>query len=400
MLEYVVRKGDTVARVAAAFGITPGHVIQGNPWAADRPYLVPGQVLFLPSVQRRRYTPGEGVRVREVAEWFGVEPEALQVLNSGLPADGFCVPGRMLVIPARRRPRIVELRGEYGPRELEEDIDLLTVKYPFIHRETIGSSVLGRPLNVLRLGTGSRHLHVNAALHANEWLTSPSLLSFLEQYAAAYAEGRNWQGHDVRRWHDEWTVWAVPMANPDGVELVQEGAGHWHPRRLELEEWNGGRRSFRHWKANIRGVDLGDQFPAYWEEEQARRGRSGPSPRDYGGPAPLSEPEAAALAELCFRTPFEAAVSLHSQGQEIYWNYRGFEPPESRSMAEAMGAASGYRAVFLEGSDAGFKDWFIQEFRKPGFTVELGFGRNPLPLEEFEDMTTETGQILASLLSG
>jgi g-D-glutamyl-meso-diaminopimelate peptidase len=164
-------------------------------------------------------------------------------------------------------------------------------------------------------------------------------------------------------------------------------------------KWNGGRRSFRHWKANIRGVDLGDQFPAHWEEERERRGVLLPSPRDYSGPEPLSEPEAAALAALAEGKPGEAAVSLHSQGGEIYWNYRGYEPPESRELADKLAIASSYRAVELTGSDAGYKDWFIQAFRKPGFTVELGSGKNPLPLTDFEDMALETGLILATLLS-
>uniref|UniRef100_UPI0004729ED7 M14 family zinc carboxypeptidase n=1 Tax=Paenibacillus zanthoxyli TaxID=369399 RepID=UPI0004729ED7 len=272
MLQYIVRKGDTVRRIAAAHGLTPGHVIQGNPWAAEQPYLFPGQVLFLPSVQRRRYIAQGGERIREVAALYGVSLEGLEQLNPGISPDGFCPPGKTLVIPVSEPAAVVRLRGEYGPSELAADIGLLTNKYPFISADTIGFSVLGKPLHLLRIGSGRRRLHVNAALHANEWLTSPCLLTFLEQYAEAYEKGRKWNGHSPEDWFYNWTVWAVPMANPDGVELVQEGAGPWHPYRRELAEWNGGRRSFRHWKANIRGVDLGDQFPAFWEEERSRRG--------------------------------------------------------------------------------------------------------------------------------
>ncbi|AHV96846.1 M14 family metallopeptidase [Paenibacillus sabinae] len=400
MLQYIVRKGDTLARIAAAHGLAPENVIHGNPWAAAQPYLYPGQVLFLPAIQRRRHAAQDGESARDVADLYGVSIDALIMLNPRLSPDGSCTPGTILVIPPSERTAIVKMRGEYGPRELGDDIGRLTAKYPFISTGTIGASVLGQPLHLLRIGTGSRCLHVNAAIHANEWLTSPCLLSFLEQYADAYADGRKWNGHSPEDWFSNWTLWAVPMANPDGVELVQEGAGPGHPYRRELTEWNSGRRSFRHWKANIRGVDLGDQFPAFWDEEQSRRGAAGPSPRDYGGPSPLSEPEAAALAELCEKAPPDMAVSLHSQGQEIYWNYRGYEPPESRELAERLAKAGGYRAVTLTESDAGFKDWFIMKFGKPGFTVELGLGRNPLPLEDFEGMALETGLILASILSG
>ncbi|AIQ17423.1 peptidase M14 [Paenibacillus sp. FSL H7-0357] len=399
MQQYIARRGDTVSRIAARHGLTPEHVIQGNPWAGRQPYLYPGQILFLPSAPRRRYSVQEGDDAGLIAALFNVSIDELEMLNPGVTSGRCCIPGKVLVIPPAASRSVVSVRSEYGPDDVEEDIGKLVAKYPFVTRDSIGASVLGKPLHLLRIGSGPRHLHVNAALHANEWLTSPCLMSFIEQYAAAYDAGRAWHGHRPEEWHKHWTLWAVPMANPDGVELVQEGVLPGQPHYEELLQWNCGRRSFRHWKANIRGVDLGDQFPAHWEEEQARRGVPGPAPRDYSGPAPLSEPEAAALAALAEQYPGDAAVSLHSQGGEIYWNYRGYEPPESKGWAARLAAASGYRAVELNGSDAGYKDWFIQRFRKPGFTVELGIGKNPLPLADFEDMALETGLILGAILS-
>lgn len=399
MQQYIARRGDTVSRIAARHGLTPEHVIHGNPWVGRQAYLYPGQILFLPSAPRKRYSVQEGDDAASISALFGVSIEELEILNPDVTSGRHCIPGKVLVIPQALSRSRVAVNSEYGPAELEEDIRKLTDKYPFIIKDSIGTSVLGKPLHLLKIGSGPRQLHVNAALHANEWLTSPCLVSFIEQYASAYAEGRDWNGHEPSQWHRNWTIWAVPMANPDGVELVQEGTLPGHPYYDELMKWNCGRRSFRHWKANICGVDLGDQFPAHWKEEVARRRIAGPAPRDYSGPAPLSEPEAAALAALAEQYPGEAAVSLHSQGGEIYWNYRGYEPPESKELAARLAAASGYRAVELAGSDAGYKDWFIQQFRKPGFTVELGTGKNPLPLADYEDMALETGLILAEILS-
>lgn len=40
-------------------------------------------------------------------------------------------------------------------------------------------------------------------------------------------------------------------------------------------------------------------------------------------------------------------------------------------------------------SHAGYKDWFIQEFRRPGFTIELGKGVNPLPISQFDVLYEE-----------
>jgi g-D-glutamyl-meso-diaminopimelate peptidase len=262
-------------------------------------------------------------------------------------------------------------------------------EYPFVHSETIGSSVLGKPIPAVRLGEGNRKVHFNAAMHANEWITSPLLMAFIEDFARTAAQGVRLCGRDMRKLAQDVTVWFVPMVNPDGVELVQEGLYPDHPLYAELLRMNRDSVRFAKWKANVRGVDLNDQFPAFWEEEVRRRAVSGPGPRDFPGESPLSEPEARALAEFTRELGFDIVVALHTQGQEIYWNYRGYEHPESERIARRLAQASDYKPVKLTGSDAGYKDWFIQEFRKPGFTVEVGLGINPLPIESFPDLYDE-----------
>ena len=33
---------------------------------------------------------------------------------------------------------------------------------------------------------------------------------------------------------------------------------------------------------------------------------------------------------------------------------------------------------------AGSKDWFIQQFERPGYTIEAGLGVKPLPISQFD----------------
>ena len=42
----------------------------------------------------------------------------------------------------------------------------------------------------------------------------------------------------------------------------------------------------------------------------------------------------------------------------------------------------------------GFKDWFIGEFNRPGFTVELGKGQNPLPMSDLDDIYCRVEEML------
>ncbi|MFC0212353.1 M14 family metallocarboxypeptidase [Paenibacillus chartarius] len=294
--------------------------------------------------------------------------------------------------------RIVEPTAAYDYGRLVRDIELLEDSFQDLQTETIGTSVMGKMLPSLAIGSGPRHVHVNAAFHANEWITSLALMTVLEELLHAARQQAAFAGADARGLLMANTLRAVPMVNPDGVDLVLHGASAGHPFRNELLIWNGGTTDFSGWKANIRGVDLNDQFPAYWEEERDRRVIACPGPRDYTGEAPLTEPEAQAMAAYTRHYDFDVVAALHTQGQEIYWNYRGYEPEESEPFAERLAAASGYTAVKLTGSDAGYKDWFIQQFRRPGFTIELGFGVNPLPVTQLPRLIADTRSILLELL--
>lgn len=272
----------------------------------------------------------------------------------------------------------MEPKAVYGHQEMEKDIRLLVSKFEFVRTAAIGESVQGRPIPAIRIGEGPFRWHFNGACHANEWITSLLLMKFAEQYAEACRHKGRIAGKPAEELLRRNTLWIVPMVNPDGVERVRQGRDDW--------------------KANARGVDLNDQFPAFWEEERSRRQAEGPGPRDYGGPSPLSEPEASALAAWTGERDFGAVLALHTQGEEIYWNYRNMEPACSEEWVNRMARASGYRSVYLEGSDAGYKDWFIYKFRRPGFTVEAGSGVNPLPPEQFPAIFSRVLPLLAEAL--
>lgn len=311
------------------------------------------------------------------------------------------VKGQSLVAPYEWKGERGRNTTQYGYVQMMQDIHYMHKRYPFIRVENIGVSVLGKPLPVLAIGRGNIPVHANASMHANEWITTALIMKFVENYAQAYDNrscGYEWDAHAA---YEKTTLWIVPMVNPDGVELVQEGIFPDHPYYESIMKWNQGPCRFDLWKANIRGVDLNDQFPAHWEEEQERRGVRVPGPANYGGTSPLTEPEVKALVTLSECIPFELVLSLHTQGKEIYWNYRGYEPEESLWWAERFQKSSGYQAVKLSGSDAGYKDWFIQHYRKPGFTIEIGKGVNPLPLKDFDEMYGEVSAIMReALLSG
>ena len=181
----------------------------------------------------------------------------------------------------------------------------------------------------------------------------------------------------------------VPLVDPDGVDLVTGALGApWLTSAGDIAAMWPDIPFPSGWKANIEGVDLNLQYPALWEtarEIKFSQGFIAPAPRDYVGPAPLSAPESRALAALTRREDPDLVLAFHTQGETIYWRFLDREVPGSRALGELLSEVSGYAledAPYASGF-AGYKDWFIEQFGRPGYTVEAGRGENPLPLTEF-----------------
>ena len=112
----------------------------------------------------------------------------------------------------------------------------------------------------------------------------------------------------------------------------------------------------------------------------------GTTPRDFVGYKPLTEPEALALYNFTLAHNFSLIISLHTQGQEIYWNFQNINPPMGFFIGKKFASSSGYLLtdVPYNSSFAGYKDWFIKKYNKPAYTIEAGIGNNPLPLSQFD----------------
>jgi g-D-glutamyl-meso-diaminopimelate peptidase len=245
----------------------------------------------------------------------------------------------------------------------------------------IGYSLFGKPLLEFRIGNSENNIiHINAGMHANEW-NNPALL--MKVFDELLYNSQN--NDDIRQYLNDVTLSIVPMVNPDGIDLVLGKYPEDNYLCENIIKINNFSLELSSWKANIRGVDLNNQFPAEWDLiKTIDFKKSEYASRDFPGPYPLSEPEAIALAELSINSNFQEVYALHSQGEEFYWGFNNLEPPESENRAREIEEITGYKAVRTIRSYGGYKDWFIQEFRRPGFTIEVGKGINPLPLSRFE----------------
>jgi len=280
--------------------------------------------------------------------------------------------------------------------------------YPFCRTELLTRTVFQRPVRTLVIGTGRRKVFYSASHHANEWITTLVLLKFAEDFARAIAENENIYDMDANELANRVTIYMVPMVNPDGVDLV---TGAIEPDSIQYDLARQIASAFPQipfpngWKANLLGVDLNLNYPAGWEQAMMIKFRQGyiqPAPRDYVGRAPLNQVETRALAGYTQVLNPALVLAYHSQGEEIYWRFLDYEVPGAEELGKELARVSGYTLATTPyaSSFAGYKDWFIQEYRRPGYTIEVGMGENPLPLEQFDEIYNDNLGILVTAARG
>ena len=293
-------------------------------------------------------------------------------------------------------------------RLCDETIRAMVEAYPFCRTQLLTTTIFDRPIRTLVIGNGPRKVIYTAAHHANEWITAPVLLKFVEDFAEAIQNGGQIYNAVAKELQQQVTIYTVPMVDPDGVDLV---TGVIQPGQAQYEM--AARLSENYptipfpdgWKANLLGVDLNLQYPAGWaraREIKFSQGFTMPGPRDYVGRAPLNQLESRALADFTEFVDPELVLAYHSQGRVIYWQFEDVQVPGARELGERFAQLSGYALEDTpeESAYAGYKDWFIKNFRRPGYTIEVGTGTNPLPLSQFDEIYRDNLGILVTAAMG
>ncbi|MBQ0084415.1 MAG: M14 family metallocarboxypeptidase [Clostridiales bacterium] len=285
---------------------------------------------------------------------------------------------------------------DYDYLALKKAARTLCAKYDFLIPKTIGKSVLGRDIISLQIGREKEYVLLAAAFHGSEHITTNLLLKFTEELCCAFSNGSPLGGYNISRILSGRGVIILPLVNPDGAEISINGPISAGNMKKTVEKLSRG--DYPHWNANLRGVDINHNFDADWgsvkKREQAA-GIWGPAPSKYGGERPFSEPETLALAKLCEAHNIRHALAFHSQGEVIFAD-SPVKIPRMDKIAQILSTSSGYCIAEPQGTavGGGFKDWFIKRFERPAFTVEIGKGENPLPIESIEKIYGELREML------
>ncbi len=382
--------GKCVITFQEAKGLKPDGIIGPITFNNTLPYLY-GFTL---------YRVEEGDTFSELALSYRTTEEAIRLANPDINPANLPV-GTRLVIPYDFK--LVTDKIPYSHELCQYILYGLVARYPFLDVERVGSSVMGKTIYAIKAGRGNREFFYNASHHANEWITTPVLLKFLEEYCDAYVKGREIGGFGARYLYNTSSLYIVPLVNPDGVDLVTgalDEEDNYYLRASEIAQnypsipFPGG------WKANISGYDLNLNYPAMWEEAKRIKNELGftsPAPRDFVGYSPLDAPESRAIYEFTIKRNFLLTLSYHTQGEVIYWKFLDYEPQGAYEIATKFSELSGYTVEEVPRASgyAGYKDWFILNYNLPGYTIEAGRGVNPLPISELNSIYEKNRGILA-----
>ncbi len=237
---------------------------------------------------------------------------------------------------------------------------------------TAGYSESGREILMYTLGSGNKKALITGAIHAREHITTKYILKVTEDYCNAYYNATGYYGsYDIYNLLNEYTLYIIPCANPDGLEIIlSNDAPEKNVRVSKLSEY----------KANKMGVDLNRNFPIAWD--YINNGVTAPADYYFKGYQAGSAKETQTLMSLCLDNNFAFMISVHIKGNCIFWGdtYKTHNNGIYKAFAEDICNASGLLMTNPtkkpKDYGGGFENWFRHQFDRPGVCIELSDNKN------------------------
>lgn len=299
--------------------------------------------------------------------------------------------------------------------DIEETILELASDFPdILETEIIGQSVDGKNILAVRLSDGKaytntshKHMLIEAGTHAREVANPNVALNLLENYIKDYYDDSVIEDLNIKDELQGTVLHWIILSNPDGYDLTKFGLTKvkTYTAMKSLVAIND--CDHKTYKANLNGTDLNRNYPGEYYDIHTGRwtdrwGTSllleiptAPASKSYPGPNPLSEPESIAVSDYALRYDFRVYLSMHSRGEQVYWE----KPFLSKAFADhAMAYAdiasdlTGYtredsRLGDLNDSASGYlSEYLAFTTLKPAITLETTTADHPAKDEFYLDV--------------
>lgn len=216
--------------------------------------------------------------------------------------------------------------------DINSEILQLKKDFPnFVEIETLGKSVMGKKIRILRISSNissfnkynkydpnkKNSLYISG-LHAKEVIAPVAFLKIIRNNLESANNGNK----EVLNMLSKNVIHYIPLVNPDGFDLAKFGNNH----IIFGQNFN------KNLKSNAKGVDLNNNFPDKFYDIELKKWNSIknkaikesefkselPSVAYYHGKE--IQPEVKIVINYMNRFYFDFFIDIHSQGNYIYWD--------------------------------------------------------------------------------
>ncbi len=289
------------------------------------------------------------------------------------------------------------------PSEIESILRGFADKYPNLtDLMSLGKTEQGRNIWALKISNKNNFsklkkpiFYINGMHHAREVMSPEVPLDMIEYLLTNYGGDKK-----VTHWVDQNEIYAVPMVNPDGNNIVWTNNNWW-------------RKNF----SKGYGVDINRNYPYMWG--QCRGSSGNKSADDYRGPSAGSENETNAVVELIKNIRPVASLSLHSYSELVLYplSCQGQKSAHHEFFKRVGGdlakqiPVDGGGDTYTHGTpweilysvDGGDIDWLYSDFGVMPFVIEMNQEFQP-SYSQYRDKTVKKLRVawmtLLDLLDG
>lgn len=263
----------------------------------------------------------------------------------------------------------------------EAVVDMIYLYEDYLEVSLLGYSEFGQAIPVLKISDTStkpkKAILLVGNLHAREFFSSKFVLKFCNEFLFSL-KNSNGIYPSADKILNEYDLFLIPLANPDGVKIAQED---WKG----IESYKNAIASIKRigpysdWKANGLGIDLNNNFDdGNFEVKHGHLFEENPASQGHKGDYPCQAKEVKLLQDFVDSITPLLTLSFHTKGDVLFWadkgthaNFQGLDTKLNIRIADKCGLKMAKVSKDPREYGAGLENYIRAKTKRLGVCVEL-----------------------------